>query len=595
MTVFAAMPTAAGTLPASQGIDATVDAANDAPDGVRLMLYAGEVKVLHLRRVKRVALGNGKLVSVQQVGDQLILIGQAAGATNLLLWHQDGSMQAFNIVVTAQDSREAAAGLASALGSIPGLKVAETMGRVVLTGDLTPDDYKQVEQIAQSVPGVVNLTRPGTVDMQRMVYLDVQVVDFKKSALRNLGIDWQSAIAGPALGIVKDWRTNPYFRLGDLTQGGNASNSFQGAGGNLTGLPVHVPFSEYFGITSSLSSVINIAAQHGDAYVLANPQLSTRSEGTASFLAGGQIPIPITSVLGQSSVQYKDYGVHLDIKPVADAHGNVMADINTEVSQIDPSVTIQGFPGFLTRKTSSVVNVRSGQTIVLSGLVQAGGSNSINKFPALGDIPILGYLFRDKNFNANKSELVIFVTPQIIDPTSPVNAELIDRGTGIIEGFDRQYGTRIGMPGFGIGPGSHPQEQPAGNATPPAVHPGASTPAPAHPGSDGMPAKTAPPLAPTDPTTSRVPAKPAPLPAPTDPTTARAPAKPAPPPVLASVAAKSAQTRPLPISAQPPAAPASGKGEAVVAPKSVATGNAPPVPQTDAAMAWPAPPAPPNQ
>ncbi len=452
----------------------------------QLTLYAGEVKVLHLRDVKRVALGNGKLVSVQQAGDDLILIGQAAGNTNMLLWHKNGGVQAFNILVTPVNAREAAEGLASALASVPGLKVANTAGRVILTGDLTPDDYKRVETVAQSVPDVVNLTHPGTVDMQRMVYLDVQVVDFKKSALRNIGIDWQNVLAGPSLGIVKDWRTNPYFRQGDLTQGGNPANAFQGPGGASTGLPLHVPFSEYFGITTSLSSIINIAAQHGDAYVLANPQLSTRSEGTASFLAGGQIPIPITSVLGQSTVEYKDYGVHLDIKPVADAHGNVLADINTEVSQIDPSVTIQGFPGFLTRKTASVVNVKSGQTIVLSGLVQAGGAKSISKFPWLGDIPILGYLFRDKNFNANKSELVIFVTPEVIDPSSAVNSELIQRGTQIIQDFDSKYGRSTQMPGFGIGPGSHPEQE---RAVPDAA-PAASQPAPAP--AEAAPAEAAP-------------------------------------------------------------------------------------------------------
>lgn len=425
----------------------------------QITMYAGEVRVLKVSKIKRVALGNGKLVSVQQVGDELILIAQAAGNTNMLLWHSNGRVQAFNILVTAQDTHAVGSNLASALASVPGLKVASDAGRVVLSGDLTPDDYKRVEGIAQNVPGTINLTHPNTVDMQRMVYLDVQVVDFKKSALQHIGIDWQNAMAGPVLGIVKNWRSNPYYRIGDLTQGGNLSNQLQGPNGTLQGLPMQMPYAEYFGITSSLSSMINLAAQNGDAYVLANPQLSTRSGGTASFLAGGQIPIPITSVLGQSTVQYKDYGVHLNIKPVADAHGNVLADIDTEVSQIDPSVTIDGYPGFLTRKTSSVVNVRSGQTIVMSGLVQSAGSNAVSKFPWLGDIPVLGYLFRDKNFTANKSELVIFVTPEIIDPTSDVNHEVVGRGTQIIHDFDKQYGDGIQMPGFGVGPGSHPRAE----------------------------------------------------------------------------------------------------------------------------------------
>ena len=352
------------------------------------------------------------------------------------------------------------------------------------------------------IMGVINLAHPQSVDMQRMVYLDVQVVDFKKSALRNIGIDWQNQMAGPVLGIVKDVRSNPYYRVGDLKQGGTAANQFIGPGGQLTGLPTQMPYAEYFGITTSLSSMINLAAQNGDAYILANPQLSTRSGGEASFLAGGQIPIPISSVLGQSTVQYKDYGVQLNIKPHADAQGNIMADINTEISQIDPSVTINSYPGFLTRKTSSVVNVKSGQTIVMSGLVQATGSDSMDKFPWLGDIPVLGALFRNKNFQANKDELVIFVTPVIITPDSPVNHEVIDRGTEMIDKFNKEYGNDVDMPGFGVGPASHsgnaPAQAPQASAPPVAAPPAAAVAAPAtatqtYPITDGHAAATVPP------------------------------------------------------------------------------------------------------
>lgn len=418
----------------------------------RVQLYAGEVKVIPIRQVKRVALGNGKLVSIQQAGDQLIMIGQAMGTTNMLVWLRDGTVEAYNIMIAAQDAGGISASLSSALGDITGLHVDSRGGRVVLSGDVTADDYKRVQTATQNVPGVINLAHPLSVDMQRMVYLDVQVVDFKKSALRNIGIDWQKMLAGPVLGVVKDVTTNPYYRIGDVKQGSQLSNQFNNAGGAIQGLPTSVPYSEYFGITTSLSSVINIAAQNGDAYILANPQLSTRSGGEASFLAGGQIPIPISSVLGQSSVQYKDYGVHLDIKPHADAAGNILADIDTEVSQIDPSVTINSYPGFLTRKTSSVVNVKSGQTIVLSGLVQASGSDAMNKFPWLGDVPILGALFRNKDFQASKSELVIFVTPVIIDPESRINHEVIGRGSELIHNFNTRYGDDVDMPGFGVGP-----------------------------------------------------------------------------------------------------------------------------------------------
>jgi pilus assembly protein CpaC len=464
---FAAGASMAANAPASNA-----DAARVKDLAKQITMYAGQVKLIPIGNIKRVALGNGKLVSVKRVGHQLILIGQAPGATNMLLWKRHGGVEAYNILINATDVAQGSYSLSNALSDIPGLKVKAQGGHIVLTGDVTQEDSKRIDKVVGQQRDVINLTHAQSVNMKRMVYLDVQVVDFKKSALRNLGIKWQNLIAGPAVGIVKDWQTNPYFRLGDVTQGGNAANAFYGytagsSGGSsqmgiLQAMPqLAVPYSKYLGITTSLSSVINLAAQNGDAYILANPQLSTRSGGDAKFLAGGEVPIPVSGALGSTSVQYKNYGVRLNIKPMADKHGNVMADIDTEVSQIDPSVKIDGYPGFLTRKTSSVVNVKSGQTIVLSGLIQSTGAKTIDKFPWLGDIPILGALFRSKDFQAKRSELVIFVTPKIFTPESELNRRAVDRGVEIVNGFNKQYGKGLYMPGFGVGPTRNQTEKPA--------------------------------------------------------------------------------------------------------------------------------------
>ncbi|MCK9366888.1 MAG: pilus assembly protein N-terminal domain-containing protein [Metallibacterium scheffleri] len=438
----------------------TMLCAQAAPEPMRaetIHLYNGEVKILPVYNVRRVAVGNGKLLSVTNLPKQLIMIGTGVGDTNMLLWNKRGDVRAYNIDVSAENTPQVAANLRATLGGIPGLRIESRGGQVVLSGDITPEDAKRVAAVTQNLKsGVVNLTHAANVDMKRMVYLDVQVVDFKKSVLKNLGINWQQAMAGPALGVVGSAIDNPYYHIGDLTQGGQMSNQMVGPGGTLTGLPNQMPFSRYFGITTSLSSVINLAVQNGDAYIMANPQLSTRSGGDATFLAGGEVPIPVSSALGQTTVTYKNYGVQLNIKPVADRFGNIEASVDTEVSQIDPSVIVDGFPGFLTRKTSSVVNVKSGQTIVMSGLVQATGSNTLDKFPWLGDVPILGALFRDTNFQSSRDELVIFVTPEVINPDSPVNHEMINRGVHIARQFNASdMGKPVWMPGFGVGPGSH--------------------------------------------------------------------------------------------------------------------------------------------
>ena len=375
-----------------------------------ITLYTGEVKILRLAEIERVAVGNGELLSVSHLANELVLIGTDTGYTNLVVWTIDGRLHAYNIDVAGP--------------------------------------------------------REASVEMKRMIYLTVQVVDFRKSVLTRLGINWQQAMAGPVLGVVTNWVNNPYFRIGDLSQGGEDANTLRGPAGVLNSYPTQESPQGFAGITTSLSSVINLAAQNGDAYILASPQLSTRSGGSADFLAGGEVPIPITSALGQVSVQYKEYGIKLTIRPEADSRGQILASIDTEVSQIDPSVTVNSFPGFLTRRASASVNVMSNQTIVLSGLMQANGSENVSEVPWLGKIPVLGKLFSSEDYQAARSELVIFVTPTVFDVESPVNQQLIERGLTHIDEFNAGPGREVYAPGFGTGPSAQlppppPDEAPA--------------------------------------------------------------------------------------------------------------------------------------
>lgn len=421
----------------------------------QMQLYKGQVLVLPAHGVTRIAIGNGKIIGAKTIKNQVVIMATGNGTTDLYMWFKDGQIQSYHIYVTGDDTGQTYQQVKTILGSIQGLNVDQEGGRVVLTGNLSPNESKRVNKIAKTFPDVLNMVKSDSVGMRKMIYLDVQVVDFSKNALKNLGIQWQQGIAGPAVGLVGDVVHNSDYRLGDVTQGGVASNSLYGTQGALKGLPLSVnPFASYLGIVSTLTSSINLAVQSGDAYILANPQLSTRSGGTATFLAGGEVPIPISSTLGQTSVIYKKYGVQLDIKPEADAKGNILANISTEVSQINPSVSVSGYPGFLTRKTTSVVNVHSGQTVVLSGLIHSVGSNTITKFPWLSDIPLLGYLFKNNDFQASRSELVIFVTPVIFSPGSVVNQKAVLRGTQLITQFNNTAGKGLYMPGFGVGPGS---------------------------------------------------------------------------------------------------------------------------------------------
>ena len=240
------------------------------------------------------------------------------------------------------------------------------------------------------------------VRMERMVRMRVRMVEFRKTALGRLGIRWSEAADGPTFAAAGDAVGNALFR--PQTNGfGTLPNAVK-------------PFSTYFGLASNITSRINFFASNGDATTLAEPVLSAVSGGNASFLAGGEVPYPSVGANGQTAVQFKEYGIRLDVSPIIDDAGNVRTVVRTEISQIDEAVTVQGAPGLLTRRAETEVNVRSGETIVISGLLSAESGKAIERVPGLGRLPVIGSLFRSRDVRDSVSELVIFVTPEVIEP-----------------------------------------------------------------------------------------------------------------------------------------------------------------------------------
>ena len=148
-------------------------------------------------------------------------------------------------------------------------------------------------------------------------------------------------------------------------------------------------------------------------------------------------------------VEYKKYGIILHISPVIDANNNITAKIETEMSHVDAGVSYGGFPGFLTRRTESEVSMRAGETMAISGLIDAETSKAGDSVPLLGNIPILGHLFRSDDFQHRRSDLVIFVTPEVYDPASAKNAELLSRAARIQQGQEAISGEPSPQPPIG--------------------------------------------------------------------------------------------------------------------------------------------------
>jgi len=260
--------------------------------------------------------------------------------------------------------------------------------------------------------------------------MNVQITEFNTNKLKNLGINWQNSFNGPGLGFATEGLFEDTGELSVIESlPGSVGFSFDNvtdASGELYG---------YFGIASQLTSTINLAKNNGDALILAEPSLSARSGGEAEFLSGGEVPLPVTGDDGQTSVEFKEFGIKLRIKPLADDRGNIIAEVETELSTVDSSLAVNGIPGFRTRKASTDVSLKNGETLVISGLVNKELSNNVTKLAFLGDIPILGSLFRSTDFRNAKSELVIFVTPYIYDEDSEVNKQAVNHAQELRQQF----------------------------------------------------------------------------------------------------------------------------------------------------------------
>ncbi|MBI2509600.1 MAG: pilus assembly protein N-terminal domain-containing protein [Betaproteobacteria bacterium] len=412
-----------------------------AADGVTAVsLYVGEVRTLPITRIQRVAIGNGKVITTNVLEKELLLLAEQPGRTSMFIWTADGKEARYDVVVLGTDNLDTEKRLSALLAPISGIKVERVGQHVVVSGATSKANLQRVSSITSMFPQTLNMVREEEVTMRRMVYMKVQIVEMKKSLAENIGVAWDPSIAGPSAALVGDLVTPGGTGAG----GGSPPFRIPTAPAGFPALPLGVQsFRPYFGITTSILSKINLAVNNGDAQILATPELSTRSGGEAKFLAGGQIPVVTpASGLNPATVTYKDFGIKLSILPVADDKGYVATTIKTEISTIDNSVAIAGQPGFLTRQTDSEINVQAGQTIVISGLVNNELAKDVTRVPGLSEIPILGALFRSTNFRNNRTDLVIFVTPLVVDPTSTVNRERIDKALDMQDKFQQRLGPK---------------------------------------------------------------------------------------------------------------------------------------------------------
>jgi pilus assembly protein CpaC len=368
--------------------------------------------------LERVLIGNPAVADVVAVSARDIVVnGIAPGTTTLLIWEAGGPRRTYTVRVTLD-----AATIDSEIDRIfpnEDLDVSAVGNTLIISGETqAPGVAERAIALATSLEAEASILDHIVVPDRGQVLLRVRVAEVSRSALQDLGGQLE--------------RIDPFNLRGDdegaLGAGTNPPR------GNFLNDPIgpDVTFSDavnfyLFHDASNVSAFIQALREQGDFRSLAEPNLMTVPNETASFLAGGEFPYPVIqagSSSGAVTIQFQEFGVRLNFTPTLTNSDAIRLAVEPEVSSLDFSngLTLAGFqiPALLSRRASTVVEIQNGQTFAIAGLMDNSLAESVRKVPLLGDIPILGHLFKSTSYQRNQTELLVLVTPYLVTPDMPV-------------------------------------------------------------------------------------------------------------------------------------------------------------------------------
>lgn len=388
LTLTAAAPALAQELTASdQGVTRSITVAKDKSAAFHLDYPVSEIVVAQPDTLQLVA----------TTDHSFYVRGKALGATNLLLYDRQHRLAEVIDVRVSQDVHSLQADLNAAL---PGEHIiASSMaGGILLSGHASTSAIEaRARAIAERyAPKEVSSTV--AIQSAQQVMVEVRMIEASRSALHDVGFNVNAQ--------------NPSFAL--IT--GNGLVGQQAPQGTLS----------LMGRWGGASIDVTLAAleQKGVIRTLAKPDLIAMSGEEADFLAGGEFPYPVPQGLNIVTVDFRTYGVKLKVTPTIQDNGEIRLKIAPEVSELDPahSVSVDGItlPALITRNASTTVELKDGQSFAIAGLFQSDYNNALDQFPGLGNLPVLGTLFRSTNFQRQQTELVIIVTPKLTAPTDDI-------------------------------------------------------------------------------------------------------------------------------------------------------------------------------
>ena len=415
--------------PAAKGPGASTQTpAQEAPGSAPLRVLVGKSILINTtERIKRVSVTDAAVADPIVVAPTQILVhGRSAGEVSLLIWDELDRSRSFDLRVDVDVS--AAAEEEKAVFPDEQISVTPSRSAIVLSGHVSTEDVsKRAGMIAEAYSkNVVNVLTYGPVGAQE-VLLEVKFAEVDRAAVLQLGAEYLTPGTGHTTGTLT---TGQYGGLSVSTSAASTST----VGGTTTTSTTSTPPT--INLTNALTMflfrsdinfgvVVEALQQKNLLQILAEPNLIAVNGKEASFLAGGQFPFPIVQP-GQGfaavTIAFKDFGVKLQFTPVIMPNGNIHLKVAPEVSTLDfpNAVTLSGFtvPALSTRRAETEFELQDGQSFVIAGLLDNRVTDLYNKIPGLGDIPILGNLFRSRNLQKQKTELMVLCTVHRISPST---------------------------------------------------------------------------------------------------------------------------------------------------------------------------------
>ncbi len=405
----------------------------------RLHLLAGRSLVISSPvRVKRVSIADPNIVDAIVISPtQILLNGKAPGGVSLVLWDEADQSQTFEVFVD-MDILGLSQKLREVFPNEP-IRVEASKDVVMLSGHASSKAVadKILQIVTAAAPKVISLMDAPAPPTSGEVMLEVKFAEVDRTALSQLGVNLLSTGAASTIGTTTTGQFGGFGQQQIKDAFGVRADPFPNI---LQPKPTESPSpsQETFTTTQTISDVLNIFLFRPDIHlgaiikalqqrnllqILAEPNLLTQTGKEASFLAGGEFPFPIVQPgagFTAVTIQFKEFGVRLNFKPTLTESGKIHLKVRPEVSALDFSnaLTISGFliPALSTRRVETEMELEDGQSFAIAGLVDERVTQVASKVPGLGDLPILGHLFRSRSLNKTKNELLVLVTPHVVKP-----------------------------------------------------------------------------------------------------------------------------------------------------------------------------------